>query len=336
MSKEFVGLQNFDLITFLQTYKGQNLKVLLGFTDQNLMMKNYLILFVVCFITNLQAEVKLFNRDDFIAYKPEDALMLLEKMHQEDPEKSILLYIHGRGRDVREEWDAIHSLEKNYQARVLMFDWPSWSSLLSRPVKNAEDSAIELFKVFNAVKTLRKEVGDEKKISLLTHSMGNIVISHFIKKFYVSGYLSEDGKPLLDNFIAAAPDVSLTGHAEWLKKFDFARKKYVFMNNRDLILLLSYLLDVKERNPYFYKLGLGFQNLPLSSKTIKSMLDPETTYIDFSYSLKSQHRYFENASEFILEAIYPVFNGGEFKKRYSRGEVKVKNGIHFIYEDKKH
>jgi len=292
------------------------------------------LLYVVFSCSCAFAEVKLYLSDQFQSYSPEQAFSLFEKMESEDPDKNILIYVHGRGRDVKDEWESLTQLEKNYNVRILMFDWPSWTSTFRRPVKNAEDSSVELFKIFNAVKKFKQDYGKDKTFTLLCHSMGNVVFSHFIKRYYVSGYHENDGQPLIENFIANAPDVAMRGHAEWLSKVDFVKRRFVLMNNRDFVLLASYILDIKERNPYFYKLGLGFQNLPLSDKKIQKMMDPDTTYIDFSYSLKNEHRYFQNKSEAIQDVLRQLINGEAFYPLMVRGKIKKKNKINFVYDKK--
>jgi len=278
------------------------------------------------------AKVELYLSNEFKGYEPDEALQLLEKMEEESPDKNFLFYIHGRNREVKDEWESLKVLEKNYNVRILMMDWPSWSSLFSRPVKNAEVASAELLSIFNAFKEFKSRIRPDKKISLLTHSMGNIVISHYLLKYYVSGHLTEDGQPLFENYISNAADVSLKGHSKWLERMDFAKRRYVLMNNRDMVLLLSYLLDIKERMPFFYKLGLGFQNLPLSGKKIESMLDKNTTYIDFSFSLKSEHRYFENKGRTITDVLYQLINGRSFIPQIIPGQVKVRDKINFVYD----
>lgn len=278
------------------------------------------------------AKVELYLSNEFKGYEPNEALQLLEKMDEEAPDKNFLFYIHGRNRDVRDEWESLKVLEKNYNVRILMMDWPSWSSLFSRPVKNAEVASQDLLSIFNSFKEFKSRIKPEKKISLLTHSMGNVVISHYLLKYYVSGHLTEDGQPLFENYISNAADVALKGHAQWLEKIDFAKRRYVLMNNRDIVLLLSYILDIKERMPFFYKLGLGFQNLPLSGRKIESMLDKNTTYIDFSYSLKSEHRYFENKGKTITDVLYQLINGRTFIPQILPGQVKVRDRINFVYD----
>jgi hypothetical protein len=277
------------------------------------------------------AKVELFLSDEFKGYEPEEAFQLLEKIEQESPDKNILLYIHGRNREVKDEWESLKKLENMYGVRILMFDWPSWSSLLSRPVKNAEESSVELIPVMNAFKEF-KNIHKSKKISLLTHSMGNIVISHYLLNYYSEGNLTEDGESLFDNYISNAADIALRGHTNWLTKLDFAKHRYVLMNNRDIVLTFSYILDLKERLPFFYKLGLGFQNLPLSGKKIESMLDKNSTYIDLSYTLDNEHRYFENKNKTIKGVLNQLVNGLTFTPQNVPGKVKVKDSISFVYD----
>lgn len=277
------------------------------------------------------AKVELYLSNEFKGYEPEEALQLLEKIEQESPDKNILLYIHGRNREVADEWKSLKILEKTYNVRILMFDWPAWSSLMSRPVKKAEAASLDLISVLNAFKEFKNNYRPEKKISLLTHSMGNIVFSHFMQNHYAADLHTDDGQPLFENYISNAADLAMKGHTKWLSKIDFVKRRYVLMNNRDIVLLLSYMLDIKERIPFFYKLGLGFQNLPFSGKKIESMLDKNSTYIDFSHTLKSEHRYFENKSKIITDVLFQLINGETFGQIKS-GKIKIKDSINFVYD----
>lgn len=295
----------------------------------------YAVLVYLFVISTVQAEVKLYLTGETQFYSSDQTFNLLEKMHSTDPDKNILIYIHGRGREVSDELETMVNLETNFNVRVLMIDWPSWTSLLKRPVKNAEDASVELVNVFNGVKRFKEEMTESKNFSLLCHSMGNVVFSSYVKKYHVPGTLEIEGKPIFENLISAAPDIALAGHANWLKEIDFTERKFVLMNNRDLMLLLSYLLDLKERNPYHFKLGLGFRNLPFSDAKITSMLEPKTTYIDLSAALKSDHRYFEYKTELMINLLKPLINGEEFHPKLFGKKIKHKHQIFYVDEQGK-
>lgn len=259
---------------------------------------------------------------------------ILDSFNEETPDKNIVLYIHGRGRHVDEEWQALSRLEKDHGVRIVMFHWPSWSSLLTRPVANAKASADELAEVMAELKLYKEEhpeMFERKKISLLIHSMGHVVLREFTEKYYAHDLNDVNGKPLFDNYISVAADVGLTDHKAWLSTIDFAVRKYVLMNNRDLMLLLSYLLDLKEKMPFFYKLGLGLDKIP--EKKRAKYVDPQTTYIDLSRSLKSDHRYFESTGPLMLNLFAPLLKGEAFTPtNLSGAKVKREDNVFYVID----
>mgnify|MGYP005685432441 CR=1 FL=1 len=259
---------------------------------------------------------------------------ILNTFHEETPDKNIVLYIHGRGRHVDEEWQMISNLEKVHNVRVVMFHWPSWSSLLTRPVENAKASADELSVVLHGIKTYKEEhpeIFERKKLTLLTHSMGHIVLREYTEKLYARDLNEVYGKPLFDNYISAAADIGLTDHKAWLSRIDFAVHKHVLMNNRDLMLIMSYLLDLKAKQPLLYKLGLGFGKIP--SKRRADFQDPEAIYIDLSKSLQTDHRYFESDKPIMRKLFTPMLNGEVFApKDLTKARVKEEDNIFYVID----
>jgi hypothetical protein len=53
-----------------------------------------------------------------------------------EAQKPLVLYVHGRGNEPSKTKDdgIIEKLEKEYNAKVLMFNWDSYGFLLHRPV----------------------------------------------------------------------------------------------------------------------------------------------------------------------------------------------------------
>lgn len=260
-------------------------------------------------------EIGIYTKDEFVLRQPAQATDILDQFQKEAPEKNIIIYVHGRGRAIDEKWETLKDLEDTYNAKIIMFHWQSWTSMTVRPVDKAQASADELEEVFKLIKDYKDanpEIFKTKKVSLLTHSMGNVVFEDFVEKHYKHD-LNSAGKPLFDTWVSVGADVGLTNHKDWVASVDFAGKKYITMNDGDLVLRLSYMLDLKALTPQYYKLGLGFRNLHLTKKTIAKYTSPDTTYIDLSKSLKKEHRYFEPGNDLMFKVFNPILNGEDFK-----------------------
>lgn len=307
------------------------------------MKKNLLItvlaFFSLTFNTGVAAEsdgeIGLYSKEEFTLKSINKVTDILQRFHEESPEKNIIFYIHGRGRDVNEEWRELSKFEKRFDAKIVMFHWPSWISLLVRPVEKARDSADELSEIFQDIKTYKEnhpEIFANKKISLLVHSMGHIVLREYIEKYYNHDLNDSYGNPLFSNFISTGADIGLTDHRGWFAAMDFVERKFVTMNNRDLMLILSYLLDLKNKVPFLYKLGLGFDRIPAKKRQIAKYIDKSTTYIDLSRSLDVDHRYFESTKPLMLKIFKPLVNGEDFNPNALDTRVKRESGIFYIID----
>lgn len=280
----------------------------------------FMTLFALAFVSNVSAEyideVGLFIKEEFVLRPIQDTAEILEQFQKQYPKKNIIIYIHGRNKKTNKEWENIDFMEKEFNAKILMFHWKSWGgSPLIRPTKEAAEAAIDLsdfFKQVKEYKELNPEIFINKKLTLLAHSMGNVVFKEYVENFYKNDLNDINDKPLFDSFISAAADVGLTDHKEWFSKIDFAQKKIVTINNHDRVLSLSYLLDLKALKPKFYKLGLGFRNLFMNEKEIAKLTLPDVKYIDLSKSLGSEHRYFESRTQLMALLFKPLLNAEDF------------------------
>lgn len=272
------------------------------------------------FVPAMSAEyidgIGLFTKEEFQLKPIKEATEILEQFQKESPEKNVIIYVHGRGKKTSEEWANLAFMEKEFKARILMFHWQSWGgSAVVRPTEAAAEAATDLSEVFKQIKAYKEsnpEIFANKKITLLAHSMGNVVFKDYMEKFYKGDLNDLNGKPLFDSFVSTGADVGLTNHKEWLSRVDFAKKKFVTINNRDIVLTLSYMLDLKGLKPKYYKLGLGFRNLRITKKMIADLTVPDTKYIDLSKSLRSDHRYFEPETELLTSVFKPLLNGEDF------------------------
>lgn len=100
-------------------------------------------------------------------------------------------------------------------------------SAVVRPTEAAAEAAYDLAEVFKQIKAYKEsnsEFFTNKKITLLTHSMGNVVFRNYIEKHHKRDLNDISSKPLFDSFVSTGADVGLTDHKEWFSKIDFAQK----------------------------------------------------------------------------------------------------------------
>lgn len=298
-----------------------------------LILIHFALLSTAVLASEYESRTGLYVKDEYNLLDPNQIPEILEKIHQESPRKNIILYIHGRGRDTKDEWSQITTIEERFNSRIIMFHWPSWKNLITRPVENAKKAAVEFDETMKQIKDFKDshpEMFENKKLSLLVHSMGHIVLKEYVEKFYNYDLMDVNGLPLFDSFVSTGADVGFTDHRAWFSKINFAAKKFVTMNKRDLVLLLSYLLDLKVKNPLLYKLGLGIDRFPIKKEFLTRYLDPTVTYIDLSRSLNTDHRYFESNKPLMQIIFRPILKGEAFKPDELGVKYKKEYNIYYV------
>jgi esterase/lipase superfamily enzyme len=299
-------------------------------------MRNLILLlfFTLIQLNGVEAASSLYTKDEFVPLEVNQISHVLKRFHENDPHKNILFYVHGRKKDIEKEWKNLATLEKTFNVKIVMFHWPAWSSTISRPVGAAEDASIEFGDALKEISDYKRQNTEEfiaKRISLLTHSMGNIVVSHYTLNYYASDKLQDDDQsPLFDNFIASAPDVPMLGHKEWLSMVTFAKNRFVMMNNGDAVLRASYLLDIVKGDILSYKLGLGFETFSVRSFFIEKIIDKGSTYIDLSKVLKAEHRHFQANGPWVDKIFHPLFNGIPVDITKAGLDYQLKKGIYYV------
>lgn len=299
-------------------------------------MKNLILLLSFIFIqfNGAQAASSLYTKEEFLPLEINQMGQVLKRFHESDPQKNILLYVHGRKKNIEKEWKNLATLEKTFNVKIVMFHWPAWSSVITRPVGAAEDASIEFGDALKEISDYKRHNSDEfitKKISLLTHSMGNTVLRHYTLNYYNSDNLQDDDQsPLFDNFIASAPDVPMLDHKKWLSMVTFAKSRFVMMNNGDAVLRPSYLLDIVKGDILSYKLGLGFETFSVRSFFIEKIIDNGSTYIDLSKVLKTQHRHFQAEGPWVDKIFVPLFNGIPLNITTTGLDYELKKGIFYV------
>lgn len=272
-----------------------------------------LILITLFFISTFsKADIALYTADNNEPHDVSEMYQILENFHHNYREKNILFYVHGRKRNVEFEFERIDKVEKFYNVKVVMLHWDSYKTLLTRPTENAKKASIFLLKAFEEIKRFEENYKDElenKSINLLCHSMGNLILKNTIELMEEKQIVQPK---LFDNYISIGADVPLNDHSKWLSNMKLSRQPYIMMNNRDIVLLFSYLLDLKDRRPLTYKLGLGFDNFPSKKQDVKSTVVPFVKYIDLSDVLISDHGYFVSKDKVMQNIFNKLINGKDF------------------------
>lgn len=151
-------------------------------------------------------------------------------------EKPVVLYVHGRGNEPKKtlKEHILTTLEKDYSVKVLMFNWDSKAPLLQplhRPVREAQAAAPYLQDVIRRLIKYREAHPETQTvpISLLVHSMGNIVL----RKALDGISLSTSKGPLFTNILMTEPDEDAEGHHLWVEKLKAQETILITINKND-------------------------------------------------------------------------------------------------------
>lgn len=292
-----------------------------------------LFLLLLSITSALADSSSLYTRDKFVPRDISEMKGILEDFQERSPSKNIIFYVHGRKKNVEVEWKNLSLLEDTYNVKIVMFHWPSWSSMVERPVKAAEDAAEELgeaLREINDYKSSHLEEFSKKKLVFLSHSMGNVVVRYYALNHYKEGDFIDHGRALFDNYISTSADVPMLEHKKWLSKIRFASRRYVTFNNMDIVLRSSYILDILNADIFSYKLGLGFQTFSWRSFFMGNILDKGSSYIDFSKVIKNEHRYFQKDDPLLNTIFKPLFNGLSFDFKTPGLNITEKGGVHYV------
>lgn len=155
--------------------------------------------------------------------------------------------VHGMGPYPAKAFhdDAFSILQRDHDADVVLFSWPSWVDFRTLPNVNAEASGQKLLDYSKALSaTLQRKQPDleTRNRTLLVHSMGAQVLKGMLERY--DGGLPED---LYNAVVLIAPEVELQGHADWIERIDFARHVYVLVNEDDWVLEAPIILYGRQR-----------------------------------------------------------------------------------------
>lgn len=168
-----------------------------------------------------------------------------------DKNRDWLLYTEGMGKFFTSDADRGMQVAAQYGINVIMMDYPSITAHRKRlgnyffAIKNARVAYKDFVPVFDTVKMLKVsgKMGNGK-LSMLFHSMGNIVMRQIVKQ----GKLPViNDQVWIDNLILNAACVPQRRHKKWVDKIHFAKRIYIHYNPHDFTLGGAYLVSKKNQ-----------------------------------------------------------------------------------------
>lgn len=266
-----------------------------------------------------------------------DMYSILEEFRDNYNDKNILFYVHGRKRLVQDEIERIRNIESFYGLKVVMLHWDSYQTLITRPVENAKIASDSLYESFETIRRFKDDNPDyftNHVLNLLCHSMGNLVLKYTVEKYYRNANREDK---IFTNFVSTGADVPLKDHNEWLTQFKLAEQNFIMMNCQDLVLLMSYSIDLRIHNPFTYRLGLGFDNIVGLKDHIMKKLVPSAKYIDLSRVLAVDHGYFLSKQKIMKYIFGSLLNGQDFTldkdsfpKKMNLSQHKSKKNVYYV------
>lgn len=192
---------------------------------------------------------------------------------------NAVVFVEGFGFTFLTTLDRATLMARQYGLFVIVFDWPTY-----RPDKKSNDNykitlreSEEVAKPFatflDSLNNHKKtHTGSYNSISLLMHSMGNLLMMHAINGDYI-----KTRDTLFNSVIFNAACVPQKNHNLWVEKLTIQRKIYITRNNRDRVLTGAKLISGFTKQ-------LGLQT--------KKPYAKNALYLDFSRVLAREHNYF--------------------------------------------
>ncbi len=192
-------------------------------------------------------EKRLYTTDN-VGHSINELPELLDKLLNDS--KPVILFVHGRGDEPQKsmigtgmfvsnfvEGKAFRKLENGYRANVLMFNWDSkrkgFGPILltdrSGPLSNMPTASLALESMLYVIKQYYEDKPNAKRMALIAHSMGNIVLEKVVKN--ENKWISE--KPLFSNVLLSSSDANDLNHKEWVDKISAVESVYITVNADD-------------------------------------------------------------------------------------------------------
>lgn len=283
------------------------------------MLKNALSLLFILFALPIWGQ-ELYIKGDTNPYSCDQFDVLLsDNLSKSDSD--ILFFVHGRGRHPEKGLKYLPTFEKNFNLKIIMFDWDSWISEITRPEKNAKQASESLGQCLVKLQNFKLKNAKyfaKRNLYFMIHSMGNIVLQNYLQNYYSSHKLLAN---LFDAMIMNAPDIETKDHSQWLLKIDFSKSLYISYNHDDAVLIGSKAIDYKD-----LKFGRGTR----LGAYIGDELSLKATYLDFSkISLGGHEHFLEDQEHKITKIFNNIFHdNSKFEVEFTH-DKKQHNVLHF-------
>jgi hypothetical protein len=201
---------------------------------------------------------------------------LQEAMNAVSKKEHAVVFVEGFGKTFPGNVDRATRFARCYNVTTIMFDWPTFDPRYRR-IKNFKMTRRNSQKVAKAFSFFLSELDEFKNkqnfkhISIILHSMGNLLLQHSVKNNYIK--LKDT---LFENIVLNAACVPQRKHKQWVEKINIQQRIYITRNNHDKTLngakLITFRRQLGERARGPYALN--------------------ATYINFSAVLDMEHNYF--------------------------------------------
>jgi len=275
-------------------------------------MRELFLMFMMFLAVKAHADVGFYIADSSEPHKSYEIDSILNNFIENNPDRDILFYVHGRSRTLEKEWNNINKIEEIYNVKVLMLHWDSWSNAVDRPVENtviASGYLLQAMNYINSYKNRNKAKFQNRKLLMMCHSMGNIILKNYMENYFSSSFLSTN---LFDSLVLNGSDTPFTGHKKWVEKIKFSQDIIITMNKNDSVLLASRVLDYTQLNLADDRLGLG---LGIDNYLFfNTSLAQNAKYYDFTAISGMEHRHYLSSNPDVINM---------FKMFYKEKELKI-------------
>lgn len=247
--------------------------------------------------------------------------------------KNLVIFVHGRGAGkIKHPQKAITQqlpfIENEYGTRAILFNWEGSGNGGGSgfPEKEARAASGDLYKVLSQLDKYRRQNAERLsgvKFSLLTHSMGSIVVEETIKR-----NLENIKEGLLDVLLLSSSASKSKKHSRWLNKASLAKNVLVTLNSEDGILGFGGFLRGR-------RLGKGLKKREISERA--SYVDLSNTGVNHRYFIahtKSGTKKGQNNNPCIKAFYHAALNGSPVDLRSFPGTKKIKNDRVFVIKAK--
>lgn len=160
--------------------------------------------------------------------------------------RNCALYVHGYNKTFRDTLDQARIVHDEYQVATVVFSWPSNpGGIIVTEYATARAIARNSIVAFDRViglldRYMRSDSPSDCRVSFncLMHSLGNLILESFVRAPIFGGQTR-----LFDNIIVHQADVDRDTHGEWMQSMRFSRRIYITVNERDVVLNTSDIVN---------------------------------------------------------------------------------------------